>query len=62
MTVGERNEKLREIERLSKSLKNWLKTPMLESVKKIGAEAIRCRMSELSRPLRMEDSRGGREC
>lgn len=62
MTVGERNEKLREIERLSKSLKSWLETPMLESVKKIGAEAIRCRMSELSRPLRMEDSRGGREC
>ncbi len=62
MTVRERNEKLREIEHLSKSLESWLRTPMLESVKKIGAEAIRCRMSELSRPLTREDSRGGPEC
>ena len=62
MTARERSEKLKEIERLSKSLESWLKPPMLESVKKIGAEAIRCRMSEISRPLRSDDSRRKMEC
>ena len=62
MTTRERSEKLKEIERLSKSLESWLKTPMLESVKKIGAEAIRYRMSEISRPLRSDDSRSKTGC
>ena len=56
MTAEERNRKLDEIEQLGRSLECWLKTPMLESVKEIGAEAIRCRMSELSRPLREDES------
>ncbi len=51
MTAKERTKKVQEIERLSKSLDRWLRTPMLESVKSIGAEAIKCRMSELSRSL-----------
>jgi hypothetical protein len=56
MTVEERNERLREIERLNRSLECWLKTPMLESVRQIGAEAIRCKMSDVSRPLRKDEN------
>lgn len=62
MTAEERSRKLREIERLGESLEAWLRTPMLESVKEIGAEAIRCRMSEVSRPLREEEEQGQPEC
>lgn len=54
MTAEEKNEKICEIKRLSESLERWLKTPMLESVKEIGAEAIRSRMSQLARPLKRE--------
>ena len=62
MTAEEKNDRIREIERLGKSLEDWLKTPMLESVKQIGAEAIRCRMSEVSRPLKHEEGHGWPEC
>lgn len=55
MTAEEKNERIHEIERLSESLERWLKTPMLESVKEIGAEAIKSRMSELARPLKEEE-------
>lgn len=57
MTAEEKNERVREIERLGRSLEDWLKTPMLDSVKQIGAEAIRCRMSEVSRALRQDEDR-----
>lgn len=52
MTAREKDERMREIERLSRSLERWLNTPMLKSVKEIGAQAIKCRMSEVARPLR----------
>jgi hypothetical protein len=58
MTAEEKDRRLREIERLGKSLQCWLKTPMLESVKQIGADAIRCRMSEVSRPLKDDEQLG----
>jgi len=54
MTAEEKNRKLEEICRLSKSLEDWLKQPMLESVKEIGVEAIKSRLAEVSRPLRNE--------
>jgi len=57
MTAEEKNRKVEEIERLGKSLECWLRTPMLDSVKEIGAEAIRCRLSEVSRPLRDGEKR-----
>ena len=55
MTVREKEERMYEIERLNKSLKCWLRTPMLDSVKEIGADAIRRRLTEVARPLREED-------
>ena len=60
MTARERDERLREIERLGRSLESWLQTPMLETVKQVGAEAIKCRMSEVSRPLREDEKRSER--
>ncbi len=54
MTAREKDERMREIERLSRSLEKWLNTPMLESVKEIGAQAIKCRMSEVARPLKKQ--------
>ena len=62
MTAEEKSERMNEIERLGKSLEDWLKTPMLQSVKEIGAEAIKCRMAEISRPLRDEEERSQRAC
>jgi hypothetical protein len=61
MTAEEKNERLREIERLGRSLEEWLQTPMLDAVKQVGAEAIKCRMSEVSRPLRENDRSCERE-
>lgn len=52
MTKQKQNEVLRRIENLNRHLERWKHTPMLASVKEIGARAIRKELAKVAKPLR----------
>lgn len=57
MSPCEKKKTLKRIERLSKRLEEWLKRPMHESVREIGADAIRHHISQIAQALRSAERR-----
>jgi hypothetical protein len=52
MTRYEKRRTLKRIERLNKRLEEWLKRPMSETIREIGADAIRHHMSQIAQALK----------
>jgi hypothetical protein len=57
MTSFEKRRTLKRIERLSKRLEEWLKRPMNETVREIGADAIRHHISQIAQALKSAERR-----
>ena len=57
MTRYEKRKTLGRIERLSKRLEEWLKRPMHESIREIGADAIRHQISQIAQALKTAERR-----
>ena len=57
MTPFEKRRTLKRIERLSKRLEEWLRRPMDETIKEIGADAIRYQLSQIAQALKSAERR-----
>jgi hypothetical protein len=57
MTAHEKRNTLKRIERLSKRLEEWLKRPMNEAIREIGADAIRHQISQVAQALKVAERR-----
>ena len=57
MRPDEKRKTLKRIERLSKRLEEWLRRPMDETIKEIGADAIRYQLSQIAQALKSAERR-----